>query len=428
MGSSTFSGSEQTFASRFPQQDFDTFSVRAILILSFLVTLCLPKRFAPEFSHDSGSRWSSLWEKSHKATIKITCWVKLRRIIIGGTINMKSVLKWASPCWSRVAFLLTLTAIEELYMILVLLPICSICILLPDWHLHQWRRPKGRAPSEGPFWMKVQQSQAHSLLVCSGDDTQGCILMEVRCHPQWVQSLYLQCPLQTTPGLHRACLLFACPTYPVESILAWTDTSLLLLEWHPTKPYSRSNSFASVGKLSASAVRITCPFLFPKIPWEVTHLQYCTFIFCKRGLFRFSGFRNSLFRLKEPTLLKRMLHKYVGALKSWTFVPLFLTACGKDDRLYSNHSCVYLSPRVVRCTLSEFEWNSCYGRSSRILGFSTRWDNNGGKSPLFIASLSSTRSMGSRAWYDALSTPVKISYTPVGDGEWGSSSSRVDSW
>ena len=33
--------------------------------------------------------------------------------------------------------------------------------------------------------------------------------------------------------------------------------SLLLLEWHPTKPQSSNNCFASVGKLSASAVRIT---------------------------------------------------------------------------------------------------------------------------------------------------------------------------
>ena len=48
----------------------------------------------------------------------------------------------------------------------------------------------------------------------------------------------------------------------MESILAWTDRSLFLLEWHPTKPWSSSNYFAS--KLSASAVRITCALLFPQ--------------------------------------------------------------------------------------------------------------------------------------------------------------------
>ena len=47
-------------------------------------------------------------------------------------------------------------------------------------------------------------------------------------------------------------------TYPVESILAWTDRSLLLLEWRPIKPQSSSNFFSSVGKLSASAIKITC--------------------------------------------------------------------------------------------------------------------------------------------------------------------------
>ena len=41
-------------------------------------------------------------------------------------------------------------------------------------------------------------------------------------------------------------------TYPVESILAWPDRSSLLLERHPTKPWSSNNCLASVGKLSAS--------------------------------------------------------------------------------------------------------------------------------------------------------------------------------
>ena len=44
--------------------------------------------------------------------------------------------------------------------------------------------------------------------------------------------------------------------------------------------------------------------------------------------------------------------------------------------------------------------------------------------PLFIASLSSSFSMGSRTWYDVLSAPVKTSLTR----EWGSSLAWVDSW
>ena len=42
-----------------PQQDFNTFGVLAVLSLLFLVTLCTLTRVAPEFSHNSGSRWFS---------------------------------------------------------------------------------------------------------------------------------------------------------------------------------------------------------------------------------------------------------------------------------------------------------------------------------------------------------------------------------
>ena len=52
----------------------------------------------PEFAHDhdSGSRWFSTWENSHEATIKITCWAKLRKMIIGITIHLKFAFEWAS--------------------------------------------------------------------------------------------------------------------------------------------------------------------------------------------------------------------------------------------------------------------------------------------------------------------------------------------
>ena len=71
--------------------------VRAILTFWYLVTLCLPTRVAPEFSHDSGSRWFFPWENGHEATIKVTCWAKLRRMIIGGTINIASLLSNGCP-------------------------------------------------------------------------------------------------------------------------------------------------------------------------------------------------------------------------------------------------------------------------------------------------------------------------------------------
>ena len=48
------------------------------------------------------------------------------------------------------------------------------------------------------------------------------------------------------------------------------------------------------------------------------------------GLFRFSGFLNLLFRLKEPILLKRMLHWCVGTLKSSTCVPVFSQIVGRQ--------------------------------------------------------------------------------------------------
>ena len=82
--------------SRLPQQDFNAFGIRAVLILSLLVTLCSLTRFAPEFSHDSGSVWFSPWENRHEATIEFACWAKLRRMSIGRKIKMKSAFTWAT--------------------------------------------------------------------------------------------------------------------------------------------------------------------------------------------------------------------------------------------------------------------------------------------------------------------------------------------
>ena len=83
-----------TLSSSLAQQDFNTFGVRAVLSLSFLVTLCSLTRIAPEVSHNSGSRWFCPWESGHEATIKITCWAKMSKMIIGIIINFKSAFKW----------------------------------------------------------------------------------------------------------------------------------------------------------------------------------------------------------------------------------------------------------------------------------------------------------------------------------------------
>ena len=97
-------------------------------------------------------------------------------------------------------------------------------------------------------------------------------------------------------------------TQPVESILAWTDRSLLLLEWHPAKSESSRNCFLSVGKLSASAFKMTCALLFHQSSRRSDNSATLNFSPLITGLSRFSAFRNSLFRLKESKLLKRMLH------------------------------------------------------------------------------------------------------------------------
>ena len=50
-------------SSPFPQQDRDTFEVRAVLNLFFLITLCALTRVATEFAHNSRSKWGFLHER-----------------------------------------------------------------------------------------------------------------------------------------------------------------------------------------------------------------------------------------------------------------------------------------------------------------------------------------------------------------------------
>ena len=121
-----------------------------------------------------------------------------------------------------------------------------------------------------------------------------------------------------------------------------------------------------------------------------------TFSFGETGLYMFSAFRNSLFRLKEPTLLKRMLHWHVDTLWKSTSVPAVLTDSGKTHwivgRCFGNNQTMLVCGRLrrwARCIFSEFCWRSCTARSSRILGLATRSGTGRGMSPDLIANRSS---------------------------------------
>ena len=70
--------------SNFSQQDFNTVGVRTILIWSFLVPLFTLTRVAPNIPHNSGSKLFSSGE------------AKLKGMIIGSILNVKSFFKWAS--------------------------------------------------------------------------------------------------------------------------------------------------------------------------------------------------------------------------------------------------------------------------------------------------------------------------------------------
>ena len=89
-----------------------------------------------------------------------------------------------------------------------------------------------------------------------------------------------------------------------SQFFAWTDRSWLLAEWHPTKPSSSSNCHVSVGKLSASDVKITWAMLFLQNSLSNDSSAILIVSPLVKGLFRFSGLKNSLFRLKEPKMLK----------------------------------------------------------------------------------------------------------------------------
>ena len=159
----------------------------------------------------------------------------------------------------------------------------------------------------------------------------------------------------------------------------------------------------------------------------MTHLRHCTVLCCQLACSgsEVSGIHSSGWR--NPNFWRGC---YTGTLARWRVQRLclfFSQIVGKTTAVIKPFVCILIiNSSTVH--LVEFEWNSCNARPSRMLGFSSRWGNGWGISPLFIASLSSSFSMGSRTWYDALSTPVKVSHTRLEDEKWESSSSRVVSW
>ena len=73
MGSSTFFGSEKTFRAVSLSKTSTPLGVRAVFILSLLVTLCSLARIAPKSSQNSGPGDFSPRENGHEATIDIGC-------------------------------------------------------------------------------------------------------------------------------------------------------------------------------------------------------------------------------------------------------------------------------------------------------------------------------------------------------------------
>ena len=82
--------------SNFSQEDSNTLGVRTVLIWSFLVLLYTLTRVAPNIPHNSGSESFSSGENCHAATIEIACSTKLKGMIIGSILSVKSFFKWAS--------------------------------------------------------------------------------------------------------------------------------------------------------------------------------------------------------------------------------------------------------------------------------------------------------------------------------------------
>ena len=110
------------------------------------------------------------------------------------------------------------------------------------------------------------------------------------------------CQIWPQRSLHVShCLLHLIPTRVVH--ILWSQflhgltDDCLFFEWHPTKPLSSSNCFASVVGLSGCHYHMRA-VTSPRILGRNDKSVILDFSPLAIGLFRFSGLRKSLFRLK----------------------------------------------------------------------------------------------------------------------------------
>ena len=184
---------------------------------------------------------------------------------------MKSAFKWASLI-DHTLHLSQHDGNRRIVQIWVLVLFWTIC-MLPYWHLQQWHRPWSGALAEVLFWkLSNTHRWLHRPLVVEMAYTLSLVswMMHFAVGTKWSSVVLRSLPsmanatrLQVTekrissresviapsaflPNFTSkiaACEFLSSSTldshrsrtYPLETILAWTDRLLLLLEWHPTK-------------------------------------------------------------------------------------------------------------------------------------------------------------------------------------------------
>ena len=165
----------------------------------------------------------------------------------------------------------------------------------------------------------------------------------------------------------------------------------------------------SVGKLSASDVKITWAWLFLQKFFEYRQLSDINCFTLGERLIQVLWPQEFALPIERTKIVEEdaaLLSWYVEKLDVFTY---FLTDCGKiDDRLISNHACVWTSSDAARWILSKFEQNSFNAWSSRFLRLEARPGNGRSISPIFIESLSSSSSIGSLSDVKFVSTKVSL--------------------
>ena len=183
---------------------------------------------------------------------------------------MTSILKWHT-CWSTVYTVVLWRA-----------DLVTSCFSLVSW-MHLTVRPK---LSSVMLRLLPSIANATDYKVWKGDSagrSRGSSIAHSAFLPHFTSKV-AACPCSSS----SSCDSHKRRTCPVQSILAWTDRSLLLLEWHPTKPQSSSNCLFSVGELSVFAAKITCVSLFHQNCLRSDNSATLNFSPLVTGLFRFS--------------------------------------------------------------------------------------------------------------------------------------------